>query len=49
MKRYKLPDNCKEVREIEGVICTIQKELIKIDGDWQIISKLIPLEQIKDE
>jgi hypothetical protein len=49
MKRYKLPDNCNEVREIEGVICVIKKVLVKIDEEWQIISQLIPLEQIKDE
>ena len=49
MKRYRIPEGSIEIREIEGVICTVKKELVKINGEWQVITKLIPLDEIKND
>ena len=46
MKKYKLPENCKE---INGILYVIQKTLVKNNNNWQVISKQIPLEEDKNE
>ena len=47
MKKYRIPKNTEELQIAEGLPYIVIKELIKIDNEWQIIEKLVSLEEIK--
>ena len=48
MKKYRIPENSKELIIKNNQPHTIIKVLHKTNDDWEIIEKLLPLEEINE-